>query len=268
MSECLGIIGCGKMANAIVKGLSADNTGFKNIMVNDIDQEKALFFNREYGVQVADYDTVLKQCNTIILAIKPYQVKEVLNAGQHLWNSRHLLISIAAGIKIASIEKATGNQLSVVRVMPNTPCLLGQGVAAIASSNQVTAQQLAVVMDIFKNLGTTLEIDEKHMDAVTAVSGSGPAYIFLVVEAFMNAALQVGLDINLSRELVIQTMKGSLAMLEQSGEHPAVLRQDVSSPGGTTIAGVRKLEDNGLRKAFFDAVEMAYNRSIELASED
>jgi pyrroline-5-carboxylate reductase len=266
--ESLGIIGCGKMANAIVKGLSADKAGFKDILVNDIDQEKVLFFSREYGAEAADYATVLKQCNTIILAIKPHQVKEVLDAGRHLWNSGHLLISIAAGIKIASIEKATGNQLSVVRVMPNTPCLLGQGVAAIAPGHQVTEDKLAVVMGIFKNLGATLEIDEKYMDAVTAVSGSGPAYVFLVVEAFINAALQVGLDINLSRELVIQTMKGSLAMLEQSGEHPAILRQDVSSPGGTTIAGIRKLEDNGLRKAFFDAVEMAYNRSIELASED
>jgi pyrroline-5-carboxylate reductase len=152
--------------------------------------------------------------------------------------------------------------------MPNTPCLVGQGIAAVAAGSKATDSDIDIVVRIFNSLGTVVKIDEKYMDAVTAVSGSGPAYVFLVVEAFMNAALHIGLDINLARELVIKTMKGSLEMLEQSGEHPALLRQDVSSPGGTTIAGIRKLEENGVRKAFFDAVEMAYNRSIELSSDD
>lgn len=268
MPECLGIIGCGKMANAIVRGLGEDKAGFADILVNDIDQTRALTFSRQYGVKTAACEELLRECSTIILAVKPYQVKEVLHAGQGLWHSGQLLISIAAGIKLASIENATGNQLPVVRVMPNTPCLVGQGISAVAAGSLATDQDVNLVINLFACLGTAVRIDEKYMDAVTAVSGSGPAYVFLVVEAFMNAALQIGLDIGLARELVIQTMQGSLQMLTQSGEHPAILRQDVSSPGGTTIAGIRKLEDNGLRKAFFDAVEMAYNRSIELSKDN
>jgi len=266
--ECLGIIGCGRMANAIVKGLGGEKAGFTAILVNDVDQNKALAFSREYGIKTASYEELLLNCSTIILAVKPYQVREVLQAGRGLWHAGQLLISIAAGIKLASIEKATGNQLAVVRVMPNTPCLVGQGIAAVAAGSRAADQDVALVMSIFNCLGTAVRIDEKYMDAVTAVSGSGPAYVFLVVEAFMDAALQIGLDSSLARELVLQTMQGSLQMMAQSGEHPAILRKDVSSPGGTTIAGIRQLEANGLRKAFFDAVEMAYNRSIELSNDN
>ncbi len=268
MPSCLGIIGCGNMANAIVKGLSVDKAGFQDILVNDINEEKALTFRREYGVKAVDYQTLWKECAAVILAVKPYQVKEVLNLGRSHWRPEQLIISIAAGIKLANMEAATDNLLPVIRVMPNTPCLVGQGITAVAAGSKAAEAEVDLAMRIFNSLGTVVKIDEKYMDAVTAVSGSGPAYVFLVVEAFMNAALQIGLDINLARELVIKTMKGSLEMLEQSGEHPAVLRQDVSSPGGTTIAGIRKLEENGVRKAFFDAVEMAYNRSIELSSDD
>ncbi len=268
MPSCLGIIGCGNMANAIVTGLSVDKAGFQDILVNDINEEKALNFSREYGVRAVDYQTLWKECAALILAVKPYQVKEVLNLGRGHWRPGQLIISIAAGIKLVSIETVTDNLLPVIRVMPNTPCLIGQGITAVAVGSKATDADVDIAMRIFNSLGTTIKIDEKYMDAVTAVSGSGPAYVFLVVESFMNAALQIGLDINLARELVIKTMKGSLEMLEQSGEHPALLRQDVSSPGGTTIAGIRKLEENGVRKAFFDAVEMAYNRSIELSSDD
>ena len=268
MSQCLGIIGCGNMANAIVKGLSADKAGFQDILVNDLAEEKALTFSREYRVKAVDYETMWKECNTIILAVKPHQVGEVLNLRTGGWHPGQLIISIAAGIKLASMEEATDNLLPIIRVMPNTPCLIGQGITAVAAGSKTTAADVDIAMRIFNRLGTAIKIDEKYMDAVTAVSGSGPAYVFLVVESFINAALQIGLDINMAQELVIKTMKGSLEMLEQSGEHPAVLRQDVSSPGGTTIAGIRKLEDNGIRKAFFDAVEMAYNRSIELSSDD
>jgi len=265
--ECLGIVGCGRMANAIIKGLGNNRGGFTDILVNDIDESKALAFSREYRVRATSYEKLLQQCSTIILAVKPYQVKGVLSTGQGLWHSSQLLISIAAGIRIASIEKATNNIMPVVRVMPNTPCLIGQGASAVAAGSQASERDLEVVMGIFNCLGIVVKIDEKYMDAVTAVSGSGPAYVFLVAEAFMDAALQIGMDSGLARELVLKTMEGSLQMLAQSGEHPAVLRKDVSSPGGTTIAAVRQLEANGLRKAFFDAVEMAYNRSIELSND-
>jgi len=267
MPECLGIIGCGRMANAIIKGIGSDKAGFTDILVNDIDESKALIFSQQYSVKPVSCEELIKECNTIVLAVKPYQITPLLIGFKNLWHPRQLLVSIAAGLKIATIEEATNYQLPVVRVMPNTPCLVGQGIAAVAAGSKATDQDVNLVLNLFNRLGRAIKIEEKYMDAVTAVSGSGPAYVFLVVEAFINAALQVGLDLNLAQELVIKTMQGSLAMLEQSGEHPAVLRQDVSSPGGTTIAGVRELENNGLRKAFFDAVESAYNKSIELGQD-
>jgi len=171
------------MANAIVKGLSADKAGFQDILVNDINEEKALNFSREYGVRAVDYQTLWKECAALILAVKPYQVKEVLNLGRGHWRPGQLIISIAAGIKLVSIETVTDNLLPVIRVMPNTPCLIGQGITAVAVGSKATDADVDIAMRIFNSLGTTIKIDEKYMDAVTAVSGSGPAYVFLVVES-------------------------------------------------------------------------------------
>ncbi|MGI5912444.1 MAG: pyrroline-5-carboxylate reductase [Syntrophomonadaceae bacterium] len=267
MSQNLGIIGCGKMANAIVKGLTTDKAGFADILVYDIDEEKLNKFSQLYGAKSTSLLEIVQVCNIIILAVKPHQVKEVLEAARDFWHEGQMLISIAAGIKIATLEKITEDKIPVVRVMPNTPCLVGEGMAAVAAGSKAAEREVNMVIGLFNRLGKAIKIDEKYMDAVTAVSGSGPAYVFLVVEAFVNAAINIGLDAVIARELVSKTMLGSLQMLEKSGDHPAILRQDVSSPGGTTIAGIRKLEDNGLRKAFFDAVEMAYLRSIELSQE-
>lgn len=268
MPSSLGLIGCGRMAYALMKGIgSAEFLGFDSLLVNDIDSERMALFQEEFKAIPSDASEVLHSSRVIILAVKPQQLRTVLDANRLLWTAEHLLISLAAGIETSSYESEIGLHLPVVRVMPNTPCLVGQGVSAISAGRYAAEKDLQLVAKMFEQLGTCVKVEEKHMDAITAISGSGPAYAFLVAESLMNAALQVGLDLKLARQLVIGTIKGSMEMMEQSGEHPAILREQVCSPGGTTIAGIRQLEENGLRRAFFQAVEKAYERSIELGKE-
>lgn len=268
MPGSLGLIGCGKMAYALMKGIGgAEFLGFDSLLANDIDPERERLFQQEFKAIPKKAGEILKSCSVIILAVKPQQVRTVLSANRTLWKTGQLLISLAAGIKTHSYEDEIGLHLPVVRVMPNTPCLIGQGVSAISAGRYASDKELQLVAKMFEQLGACVMVEEKYMDAITAVSGSGPAYIFLVVESLMNAALHLGLDLKLARQLVTNTVKGSIGMMEQSGEHPAILRDQVCSPGGTTIAGIRQLEEDGLRRAFFQAVEKAYERSIELGKE-
>ncbi|MDD3268989.1 MAG: pyrroline-5-carboxylate reductase [Syntrophomonadaceae bacterium] len=268
MMRVPGVIGCGKMAYALLKGISKNDVKFMDgILVNDVDVARRSLFQQEFSVTPVEQNELVKSSRLVILAVKPQQVRSVLASTREFWTSDHLLISVAAGITTATLENEIGIHLPVVRVMPNTPCLVGEGVLAISGGRHASATDVQLVEKMFNSLGKTLVVDEKYMDAVTAVSGSGPAYIFLVVESLINAALQVGLDANMARNLVLNTISGSISMIEQSGEHPAVLREQVCSPAGTTIAGIRQLEENGIRKAFFQAVEKAYQRSIELGKD-
>lgn len=268
MLPVLGLIGCGKMAYSLMKGISANSySDFDSIYVNDIDPTRSKLFVEEFKSMAIEQKELIKASNIIILAVKPYQIGQVLELGQGLWTDEKLIISIAAGLKILDIEKKTGANAPVVRVMPNTPCLVGNGVSAISAGKFAAANHTEMVKKIMDSVGISLEVDEKYMDAVTAVSGSGPAYVYLVVESMINAGLQVGLDINLLRSLVFNTVSGSIKMLEETGEHPAILREQVCSPGGTTIAGVKELEENGIRRAFFQAIEKACQRSVELGED-
>jgi len=258
----LAVIGCGKMAYAIFRGL--DRQAFASVYCNDINPARSALFEAEFGATACALCESIDAADVIILAVKPQQLAQVMKDSQGRWTEDKLLISVLAGVKTESLEKATGRKSAVIRVMPNTPCLIGQGVSALCAGKLATPVQLQVAKDIFDQLGKAVIVEEKLMDAVTAVSGSGPAYVFLVVEAMINAAVNVGLDAALAREMVLETCKGSLAMLEAENSHPAVLREQVCSPAGTTIAGVRQLEANGLRQAFFDAIDQAYQRSLEL----
>lgn len=268
MSRVPGIVGCGKMAYALLKGINQNDKKFlEGILINDIDAVRTNLFQQEFFAKPAAQKELVKSCRLVILAVKPQQIRNVLASTREFWTPEHLLISVAAGITTSTLENELGLHLPVVRVMPNTPCLVGEGVSAISGGRYASHGDVQLVERMFNNLGKTLVIEEKYMDAVTAVSGSGPAYIFLVIESLINAALQIGLDTNMAKNLVLNTIRGSVSMIEQSGEHPAVLREQVCSPAGTTIAGVRQLEENGIRKAFFQAVEKAFQRSIELGKD-
>lgn len=264
MKKALGFIGCGKMAYALLKGITnMPEAQYASIYVSDIDIKRTELFASEFGCITGDNAETVSAADVIFLAVKPGQVKSVLEATCDCWDNQKLLISIAAGISTRLIENTLGMEIPVIRVMPNTPCLVAEGVAAISGGKYALPAHLDMVQQMLDNLGMAFVIDENYMDAVTAVSGSGPGYAYLVVEAMMDAAVQVGLNSELARQLVVNTIKGSMTMLQQTGEHPAVLKAQVCSPGGTTIAGIRELEGKGIRKAFFAAIEKAYQRSIE-----
>lgn len=265
MAQSLGIIGCGKMGYALIKGITSDaNNSFTSIYCNDINRERTDLFAREFNCIAVNLKELLQNSDIIILAVKPQQIGQVFSTTHGLWKPEQLLISIVAGINTADIEKEVQVKLPVVRVMPNTPCLVAEGVAAIAAGRYAAEMHQLAVQKMLDNLGMAVLLDEKFMDAVTAVSGSGPGYVFLIIEAMINAAVNIGLDHALARGLVVNTIKGSVKMLEETGEHPAILRDQVCSPGGTTIAGIRELEENGIRGAFFAAIEKAFLKSIEL----
>ncbi len=261
----LGVIGCGKMAYALLQGIKRQGNGKQlAIYANDIDPLRMELFAQEFSALAVSSREVVEKSDLVVLAVKPQQVWHVLEELQGLWRDGTRLVSIAAGIKTVDLERALKTSLSVVRVMPNTPCLVGKGVCAIAAGSQAKPEELETVSDLLAGMGEVLVLDESYMDAVTAVSGSGPAYLYLVLEAFINAGINIGLDAPLAKKLVLGTFRGSIDMIVESQEHPAFLREQVCSPAGTTIAGVRQLEAGGLRRAFFDAVEQAYLRSIEL----
>lgn len=260
----LGVIGCGKMAMALLGGLTGGDLAFDKILVNDIDQSRVNLFMDKYNVHSADANLLVESCDVIILAVKPAQVNEIITLTSSNWNSSKILISIAAGISTVTIEAGLPAAVPVIRVMPNLPAVIGQGVSAICPGEHVKENHLTLAKNILNAIGVCVEVSEKQMDAVTAISGSGPAYIFLVAEAMINAGIHIGLDSKISRELVVNTIKGSIAMLDEQDIHPAILRDQVSSPAGTTIAAIRQMEEDGIRKAFFNGIEKAYLRSIAL----
>jgi pyrroline-5-carboxylate reductase len=210
---------------------------------------------------------VVGQSDIVLLAVKPHQIGEVLRNTAQAWKPGQLLISVAAGAKTGFIQSCLPPDGKVVRIMPNLPALVGEGITAIAAGEGASEEDLIQVEKLLSGLGRTVRTDEKHMDAITAVSGSGPAYVMMVVEAMTEAAVHIGLDWELAKELVLTTIGGSIKMLEITGKHPAELRNQVSSPGGTTIAAVKQLEEQGLRSAFYNAIEKAYHRSIQLGQE-
>lgn len=266
MAKNLGIIGCGRMAFALLKGLQESEHNFiKDIYISDISIDRINLFKVEFSAISLATSELIKQADIIILAIKPSQVEEILLQNSPFWSKEKIIISIAAGITLSKIEELLPPSTSVIRVMPNTPALIGKGISVLSPGKAAYPEQMDLVKKILGSVGEVIIMPEMYMDAVTAVSGSGPAYIYLVIEAMIDAAVKVGLNQDIARLLVLETCKGSIAMLETTGEHPAVLKAQVCSPAGTTIAGIRELEDNGLRKAFFDAIEAAWTRSQELS---
>lgn len=264
MIPALGVIGCGNMGYALLKGIvNGDEPRYSSIYISDINAARTDLFNREFEAVIESNRETVANADIVFLAVKPGQVKEVLTTTREQWQPHKLLISIAAGISTQLIENVIGSEIPVVRVMPNTPCLVAEGVSAVCGGKYATPEHLQLVEAMFNNLGLAIIIEEKYLDAVTAVSGSGPGYAYLVAEAMIDAAVNMGLSSEIARKLVVNTIRGSMTMLQKNCEHPAVLKAQVTSPGGTTIAGLRQLEENGIRKAFFAAVESAYERSVE-----
>jgi pyrroline-5-carboxylate reductase len=265
----IGFIGTGNMAEALVRGLVHAGVADKaQILGSDPREERCAEMMDRYGVRVvADNVAVASQADILVLSVKPQVMARVLDqVGPHI-RPHALVVSIAAGIPIAAVEAALP-QARVIRTMPNTPALVGAGATAIAAGGHATPDDLNAARRIFDSVGTTVVLDESQMDAVTGLSGSGPAYIFLIIEALSDAGVKVGLSRHVAQALAAQTVLGSARMLIETDEHPGRLKDMVTSPGGTAIAGLHTLEAGGLRTTLMNAVEAATRRSRELGESE
>lgn len=263
MSIKLGVIGGGVMAEAIISRLITQGVyGGDQIIISEPTTQRREFLQQQYGVQVTGDNHVAARATVLLLAIKP-QVFDQVVEGLEKSHPTQLVISILAGVSIARLELALGDR-AVVRVMPNTPATVGAGMTAIAAGSTVSAAQLELATQIFQAVGEVVTVPESLMDAVTGLSGSGPAYIAIAIEALADGGVAAGLPRAIADKLALQTVLGTAQLLNQSDLHPAQLKDRVTSPGGTTIAGVAQLEQAGFRSALIQAVIAAARRSQEL----
>lgn len=267
----LGIIGAGKMAGALVKGiLGSQSYGKNEIILSDVDSDKLTRLKNEHGINVTKCNKELSEnCGIVVFAVKPGDVTPVLNEIKNHVSKKKLYISIAAGIKISSMEKTLKKELKIARVMPNKATVVQQGAYGIYFNGRVENKDKKVVEDIFNSLGKTTTLDNENLiDAVTGLSGSGPAYIAIFAEALADAGVKMGLSREASMDLCLQTILGTAKLMIETGTHPAKLKDMVSSPGGTTITGIHELEKRGFRNAIISAVEAATNRCKELSGQE
>lgn len=263
----VAIIGGGKMGSIIAQGLIAHKiTPAKDIIITDIDRAKLDYLRSSLKVRTShDNEKAVKTAGIIILAVKPQNMAATLQEIKTAVNKSKVVISIAAGITTKFMENALAKGVRVVRVMPNTPALVGEGAAAVAAGRYAKANDVKLTRAIFNAVGVSFEVKEKMMDAVTGLSGSGPAYFFLIIEALIDAGMKTGLSQGLSKQLAAQTMLGAARLCLESDKEPAQLREMVTSPNGTTAAGLQVMEEKNIRAAIVAAVQAATNRSKELA---
>ena len=265
----IGFIGCGKMGSALIQGvLAAKVSEPSDVVVFDRVAEPAEMLGTESGIRVAKNNReVVAASQVVLLCVKPEDALAALSGASQELKGK-LLISIVAGITIDSLQEAAGAECRVVRVMPNTAALVQKGASAYATGQGVTENDVAVVEQIFTSVGRAFHVKEALLDAVTGLSGSGPAYVYLFIEALADGGVQMGLPRDLATKLAVQTVAGAAEIVSETMMHPALLREMVTSPGGTTIAGLAELERRGVRFAVMDAVRAATLRARELGGGD
>ena len=264
-NKTIGFIGGGNMAEALIRGLLAGGVPADRLFVADPVAERLTYLAHEYGVQTsADNTTVAGSRDILILAIKPQMAQSVLSQLAAILSDTTLLISIMAGTTCATIEGVLTRPTRLIRVMPNTPALVLQGASALSRGSHADEGDLALAEAIFNRVGTTCRVEEKFLDAVTGLSGSGPAYVLAFIESLADGGVKNGLTREAALALAAQTVMGTARLLLQTGEHPAALRDKVTSPGGTTIAGLHALEQGAFRATVMNAVGAATNRAAEL----
>jgi pyrroline-5-carboxylate reductase len=269
LGKTIAFLGAGNMAEALVKGLlRAKVAAPGEILCTDRRAERGPELEERYGVGFTTSNRdAAERADIIVLSVKPQVMNKLLVEIAPALNEKKLVISIAAGVPLAAIERKIGHGghgVRIVRTMPNTPALVGAGATALAAGEHATDDDLRQAKALFDAIGKTVVVDEPLLDAVTGLSGSGPAYIFLVIEALSDAGVKVGLPRATALELAAQTVLGSAKLLIETGEHPGRLKDQVTSPGGTAIAGLHTLEAGGLRTTLMNAVEAATARSREL----
>ena len=265
MSKCVGIIGVGNMGQALLAGLIQANHPASQICITDKREDHAAQLATQYGVTLRSLSGIAAECEVILVVVKPTDLTATLEAMKATLGPRASIVSFVAGKTIAGIEAIVGGEHAVIRVMPNTPTLIGKGMAAISPGTFANAEDLEFVRHFLGASGKVVEVEERLQDAVTATSGSGPAYFFAFVEAMIEGATTLGLSTDVATELTIQTIIGAAGMLEQSGKDAKTLRANVTSPHGTTAAALASLQASGLPTIVADAMAAAAKRSTELA---
>jgi pyrroline-5-carboxylate reductase len=267
MTDTIAILGGGKIGEALLSGLLRGQRTPAEIVVGEKHAERAAYLTDAFGVKVTDVAGAVKQADILLIAVKPQDIDTLLAEMAPAIETRHVVVSVAAGVTTRHIEGALPDGVAVVRCMPNTPALVDEAMTAISAGAHAAERHLAVAESLLRAVGKVVRVPEAQLDAVTALSGSGPAYFFFLVEAMIDAGILLGLPRALAAELIVQTAIGSAVMLRDSGEHPVQLREAVTSPGGTTIAAIRELEVHGVRAALLAAIEAAARRSRELGAE-
>ncbi|MEG6585968.1 pyrroline-5-carboxylate reductase [Dendrosporobacter sp. 1207_IL3150] len=264
-SKKIGFIGGGAIAEAIIGGIIKSGLlSAQQIYVTDIVSGRLDYLNKTYSVlTVRDYDSLINEVDILFLTVKPQVINAVIDQLSGRISSKIIIVSVVAGLTLQKIQESFSKN-AIIRVMPNTPVAVGAGISAIALGKFATDYDSEIVSKIFSSVGNVVTVAEEMMDGVTGLSGSGPGYAFVIIDALADAGVRVGLPRQTALVLAAQTLLGAAKMVLETGEHPAKLRDMVTSPGGTTITGIHVLEQKGLRNALIDAVVAATNRSQEM----
>jgi pyrroline-5-carboxylate reductase len=269
MSEMkrISFIGAGSMAEAMIAGLlKQQHVDRQNIMItNRSNDERLEYFKKQYGINTTrNHQELIEQADVIVLAMKPKDLTEGLGTIKQYLHEHQLIVSLLAGVSTNSITSLLEKQAPIIRAMPNTSAAIGRSATAIAKGRYATEEHLAIASQLFQTVGIVSVVEEKLLHAVTGLSGSGPAYVYYLVESMEKAALEIGMDTAIAKDLILQTIIGAAEMLKQSPKEPGVLRKEVTSPGGTTEAGIQKLEAFRFQEGLIECIKRAAERSKEL----
>lgn len=262
----IAILGAGKMGEALLSGLLRAGRPPSSVVAVVRREERAAALRESYGVSVVSAAEAAKNAAVLVVAVKPQDMASALTEISSLMDPGQLVISVAAGITTAFIEQRLAAQVPVVRAMPNTPALVDEAMSVISAGAYARAAHLSLAEELFQSVGKVTRVPEALQDAATALSGSGPAYVYYLVESMVDAGILLGVPRKTALELVIQAVYGAATMLRESGEHPVILREAVTSPGGTTISAIRELENHRVRAAVLSAIEAARDRGRELGA--
>ncbi len=262
----IAILGAGKMGEALISGLLRAGRSPSGVQAAVRRAERAAELRERYGIEVVTAAEAAKTASTLVITVKPQDMPALLAEIAPYVPADRLVISVAAGIPTAAIERRLGVPVPVVRVMSNTPVLVDEAMSVISAGAHAGEEHLRRTEGLLRPVGKVLRIPESQQDAATALSGSGPAYVYFLVEAMVDAGILLGMPRGTALEMVIQAVYGAATMLRESGEHPVILREAVTSPGGTTISAIRELEKHRVRAAFLAAIEAARDRGAELGS--
>jgi pyrroline-5-carboxylate reductase len=264
----VAVLGAGKMGGILLQAfLKQQILSPTQLLATVAHADRAAALSAQWGVEVSTNNrAVVEEADVILLGVKPFQIPDLVAEIKPALTTDKLLISFAASVKTSAIEQAAGIEVPVIRAMPNTPSMLGAGISALCRGRYVTEPQMAFATRIFETVGRTVIVDEKHMDAVTGLSASGPAFIYIILESLAEAGVKVGLPRDIATLLAAQTTYGAARMVLETGYHPALLKDAVTTPAGCTIDGILELEEGGLRVTLIKAVMRATQRAKELAA--